>query len=41
MGVWAAGPIEHPGELAPALQQAIEVVSQGAPAVVDVICQPR
>ena len=41
MGVWAAGPIDHPDELAPALQRAVEIVSQGAPAVVDVISQPR
>ena len=41
MGVWAAGPIDHPDDLAPALEQAVDVVIQGAPAVVDVISQPR
>ena len=41
MGVWATGPIDHPDELAPALEQAIDIVSQGYPAVVDVISQPR
>ena len=41
MGVWAVGPIDHPDDLAPALQRAVEIVSQGAPAVVDVISQPR
>ena len=41
MGVWAAGPIDHPDDLAPALQRAIETVIQGQPAVVDVISQPR
>ena len=41
MGVWATGPIEHPDDLAPALEQAIDIVSQGNPAVVDVISQPR
>ena len=41
MGVWAAGPIEHPDDLAPALEQAVDVVMRGAPAVVDVISQPR
>ena len=41
MGVWATGPIEHPDDLAPALERATEIVSQGAPAVVDVISQPR
>ena len=41
MGVWATGPIEHPDDLAPALQRAAETVSHGQPAVVDVISQPR
>ena len=41
MGVWAAGPVEHPDELAPTLERAIDIVSQGSPAVVDVISQPR
>jgi thiamine pyrophosphate-dependent acetolactate synthase large subunit-like protein len=41
MGVWSSGPIEAPGELAPALRRALDVVEQGEPALVDVICQPR
>ena len=41
MGVWAAGPITDPDDLAPALRAAIDVVEQGVPAFVDVICQPR
>ena len=41
MGVWSTGPIDHPDELAPALEQAIDIVGQGYPAVVDVISQPR
>ncbi len=41
MGVWAAGPVDNPDDLAPALEQAVDVVIQGAPAVVDVISQPR
>ncbi len=41
MGVWSAGPIDHPDELAPALELAIDIVSEGKPAVVDVISQPR
>ena len=41
MGVWAEGPITEPGDLAPALARAIEVVDGGEPAFVDVRCQPR
>ncbi len=41
MGVWASGPVTEPGELAPALRAALEVVASGAPALVDVVCQPR
>ena len=41
MGVWAAGPITDPGDLAPALARAVEVVDGGEPAFVDVRCQPR
>jgi acetolactate synthase-1/2/3 large subunit len=41
MGVWSTGPIEDPAKLGPALQQAIAVVKQGLPALVDVVCQPR
>ena len=41
MGMWSAGPITDPGELAPALKKAVEVVKAGEPAMVDVVTQPR
>ncbi len=41
MGVWSAGPITDPNELAPALKKAVEVVKAGEPALVDVVTQPR
>ena len=41
MGVWSAGPISDPAQLAPAIQQAIRVVDSGEPALIDVVCQPR
>lgn len=40
-GVWAEGPLSDPNQLAPALQRAIKVVKGGAPALIDVVCQPR
>ena len=41
MGVWSAGPITDPAELAPALKKAVQVVKAGEPALVDVVTQPR
>jgi len=41
MGVWSAGPIEDPAELAPALKRAVQVVKAGKPALVDVVTQVR
>ena len=41
MGVWSAGPVTDPAELAPVLRRAIDVVKQGEPALVDVVCQGR
>jgi len=41
MGVWSKGPISDPKDLAPALKQAIAMVKQGQPALLDVISQPR
>jgi acetolactate synthase-1/2/3 large subunit len=41
LGVWAAGPISDPKELAPALTRAIAVVKKGEPALIDVVTQPR
>ena len=40
-GVWAEGPIEDPARLGAALRRALSVVKHGAPALVDVVCQPR
>ena len=40
-GMYSAGPIEHPADLAPAIRKAIEVVKRGEPALVDVLTQPR
>ncbi|HWO42770.1 MAG TPA: thiamine pyrophosphate-dependent enzyme [Candidatus Eisenbacteria bacterium] len=41
LNVAGLGPISEPGDLGPALDQAIEVVESGKPALVDVITQPR
>ena len=41
MGVWATGPVTEPGDLAPKLARALDVVKAGEPALVDVVCQPR
>jgi len=41
IGVWSAGPIDNPADLAPALREAIAVVKRGEPALLDVVCQPR
>lgn len=41
MGVWSAGPITDPSKLAAALKQAVAVVKQGQPALVDVVTQTR
>jgi thiamine pyrophosphate-dependent acetolactate synthase large subunit-like protein len=40
-GVWAEGPIGDPAQLGAALRRALAVVKSGAPALVDVVCQPR
>ena len=40
-GVWSEGPITDPAALGPALKRAVAVVKSGAPALVDVVCQPR
>jgi thiamine pyrophosphate-dependent acetolactate synthase large subunit-like protein len=39
--VWSTGPISDPAELEPALKRAVDVVANGEPALVDVVCQPR
>ncbi len=41
MGMWSAGPITDPKDLAPTLKKAVEVVKAGEPALVDVVTQPR
>jgi acetolactate synthase-1/2/3 large subunit len=41
MGWYAEGPIERPGEVAPALKRAIERVKGGQPALLDTITQKR
>jgi thiamine pyrophosphate-dependent acetolactate synthase large subunit-like protein len=41
MGVWSAGPITDPSQLASALKRAVEVVKKGQPALVDVVTQTR
>jgi thiamine pyrophosphate-dependent acetolactate synthase large subunit-like protein len=41
MGVAAEGPITNPADLGPALKRAVEIVKSGAPALVDVVTQPR
>jgi acetolactate synthase I/II/III large subunit len=41
MGMWSAGPIADPTELAPAIKKAVQVVKAGEPALVDVVTQPR
>jgi acetolactate synthase-1/2/3 large subunit len=40
-GVWGVGPITEPGELGKALRDAIRVVKEGKPALVDVVTQMR
>jgi acetolactate synthase I/II/III large subunit len=41
MGWYGEGPIEHPGEIGPALRRAIERVKAGQPALVDTVTQFR
>jgi thiamine pyrophosphate-dependent acetolactate synthase large subunit-like protein len=41
LGLWSAGPIADPNELAPALKKAVQVVKAGEPVLVDVVTQPR
>jgi len=41
MGVWSAGPITDPKDLAATLKRAVDVVKSGEPALVDVVTQPR
>jgi thiamine pyrophosphate-dependent acetolactate synthase large subunit-like protein len=40
-GVWSVGPITEPKDLRKALSDALKVVKEGKPALVDVVCQMR
>ena len=41
MGVHGEGPVTDPRDLGPAIRRALDVVSRGEPALVDVVTQPR
>jgi acetolactate synthase I/II/III large subunit len=41
MGWWARGPIKDPGDLGPAIKEAVGVVQSGQPALLNVWTQPR
>jgi hypothetical protein len=41
LGVWSAGPITDPTRLSGALREALAIIDSGAPAFIDVVCQPR
>ncbi len=41
MGWWAKGPITNPDDLGPAIREAVAVVREGQPALVNVWTQPR
>jgi thiamine pyrophosphate-dependent acetolactate synthase large subunit-like protein len=41
MGWWAKGPITDPADLGPAIKEAVAVVKDGQPALVNVMTQPR
>jgi thiamine pyrophosphate-dependent acetolactate synthase large subunit-like protein len=40
-GCWGAGPITEPKDLIKTLREAVKVVKEGRPALVDVVCQMR
>jgi thiamine pyrophosphate-dependent acetolactate synthase large subunit-like protein len=40
-GVYSEGPIDNPKDLGPAISRALAVVKKGAPALIDVVSQPR
>jgi thiamine pyrophosphate-dependent acetolactate synthase large subunit-like protein len=40
-GCWGAGPINEPKDLVKTLREAVKVVKEGKPALVDVVCQMR
>lgn len=41
LGIWTAGPIEDPKDLAAALREGVAMVEQGVPVLIDVVAQPR
>jgi len=41
LGWWAKGPINDPKELGAALNEAVQVVKRGQPALIDSVTQPR
>jgi hypothetical protein len=38
---WGAGPVIEPNDLTKTLHEAVKVVKEGKPALVDVVCQMR
>ncbi|MGE5818460.1 MAG: thiamine pyrophosphate-binding protein [Deltaproteobacteria bacterium] len=40
-GIWSTGPVTEPGELTKVLREALKVVKDGKPALVDVVCEMR
>jgi thiamine pyrophosphate-dependent acetolactate synthase large subunit-like protein len=40
-GCWGAGPITEPKDLVKTLREAVKVVKEGKPALIDVVCQMR
>lgn len=40
-GIWSTGPIMIPGELPKVLSKALQIVKDGKPALVDVVCEMR
>ena len=40
-GIWSTGLVTEPGELAKVLREALKVVKDGKPALVDVVCEMR
>ncbi len=41
LGWWSKGPISDPADLGPAIEEAVNVVKDGQPALVNVLTQPR
>ena len=41
LGLWSTGPIIDPGDLRAALTRAVDVVENGEPCLIDVLCKGR